>query len=284
MTISESYPIQKELLEIQTAGLQLVQRMQFGRSQLFEVEQWLLKVSSYCNRYLQDHPYYNNILSIIQSGENGTTIYIQYVERLLAFLSSVSDDKSYWATKPANAMNVIPVSQQYSQNSIAQSASYPNKNYAEHHEKAKIFIVHGHDDATRHEVARFVEKTGYDAVVLREQTDGWRTIMEKFEQTASRVSFAIILYTECDIGRAKDADESDEKYRARQNVVFEHGYFIGLLGREKVCALIKGNIELPSDLNSVSYTKVDSDGGWKLKLASIMKKAGFDVDMNKLME
>ena len=281
MTISESNPLKMELTEIQTAGWQLVQQMRLGYPQyLLGTEQWLLKVSSYCNRYLQDNPYYHNIFTIINDGNNGI-IDIPNMIRLLNFLKSVSDDKSYWAMKPANA---IPVLQQYSQQVIAQSVSYPTQNHVEYHEKAKIFIVHGHDDAVRHEVARFIEKMGYDAIVLCEQAEGWRTIMEKFEQNASQVSFAIVLYTECDVGRAKDANRSDEQYRARQNVVFEHGYFLGLLGRKKVCALIKGNIELPSDLNSVAYTRIDFGGGWKWKLANIMKNAGLNIDMNKLSD
>jgi predicted nucleotide-binding protein len=71
--------------------------------------------------------------------------------------------------------------------------------------------------------------------------------------------------------------------RARQNVVLELGYFLGHLGRQRVCALHKGLLELPSDVNGVVYVPLDDAGGWKLKLARELKDAGFSIDTNKLM-
>ena len=110
----------------------------------------------------------------------------------------------------------------------------------------KVFIVHGHDNAAIQEMARTLEKGGFEAIILHEQLDSGLTIIEKIERYAD-VDFAVVLYTECDLGRAKEMDQKDEKYRARQNVVFEHGYLIGKLGREHVCALVRGNVETPGD-------------------------------------
>ena len=146
----------------------------------------------------------------------------------------------------------------------------------------KIFIVHGHDEAAKLDMARTLEKAGFEAIILHEQPDAGRTIIEKFENYAD-VSFAVILYTECDLGRDKKTPAGSEKYRARQNVVFEHGFFIGKLGRDHVCAFVKGDVETPGDLSGVLYVPMDSSGAWKMDLAKNMKAVGLPVDMNKFL-
>lgn len=147
----------------------------------------------------------------------------------------------------------------------------------------KIFIVHGHDNEAVQEMARSLEKCNFEAIVLREQPDDGLTIIEKIEQYTD-VSFAVVLYTQCDIGRAKSMPVEKNKYRARQNVVFEHGYLIGKLGRSRVCALVKGDVETPGDISGVVYVPMDEHGAWKMRLARNMKSAGLNVDMNKFCE
>lgn len=148
--------------------------------------------------------------------------------------------------------------------------------------KGKVFIVHGHDDAAKEATARIVEKNGYEPIILHEQADAGDTIIEKIEKYTN-VDFAIVLYTECDVGRAKNAPINEEKNRARQNVVFEHGYLLAKLGREKVCALVKGEIETPGDVSGVVYTKMQADGGWKIQLLRNMQVAGLAVNANCLI-
>lgn len=143
----------------------------------------------------------------------------------------------------------------------------------------RVFIVHGHDNEAKQETARTLEKAGYEAIILHEQPNLGNTIMEKLERCTD-VDYAIVLYTECDLGRAKEASEAEEKYRARQNVVYEHGYLIGKLGREKVFALVKGDVETPGDISGVVYTPMDSAGAWKISLAKDMREAGLEIDMN----
>ena len=145
----------------------------------------------------------------------------------------------------------------------------------------KVFIVHGHDNEAKQEMARTLEKAGFEAVILHEQADSGLTIIEKIERYTD-VAFAVVLYTECDLGREKEADIGSEKYRARQNVVFEHGYLIGKLGRRNVCAIVKGDVDTPGDISGVVYTPMDSNGAWKMQLGKNMKDAGLNVDMNKL--
>ncbi len=163
------------------------------------------------------------------------------------------------------------------------------KEYIAHHEEETIrssktdnmvFVVHGHDEGAKQTVARFLEQCGFVAVILHEQADGGRTIIEKIEQYAD-VVFAIVLYTPCDIGREKN--EKRGTPRARQNVVFEHGYLIAKLGRERVCALVKQGVQTPGDIAGVVYKPMDSAGAWKTEILREMKSAGVVVDASKLL-
>lgn len=144
----------------------------------------------------------------------------------------------------------------------------------------KVFIVHGHDEEAKSKTARFIEKLGFEAIILHEQASSSKTIIEKIEEY-SNVGFGIVLYTPCDIG-AKKTDNPGLKARARQNVVFEHGFLIGKIGRSKVCALVKGDIETPNDISGVVYVHMDSSDAWCYTVAKEMKKIGYDVDMNKI--
>jgi predicted nucleotide-binding protein len=143
-----------------------------------------------------------------------------------------------------------------------------------------VFIVHGHDEPLKQSTARFLEKLGLKAVILHEQPDKGRTIIEKFEEHSS-VMFAVILLTPDDVGGLA-SDPVKQFPRARQNVIFELGYFVGKLGRERVCALNQG-VEQPSDLHGVLYIPVDEKGIWRFSLARELKAAGLNVDLNKAM-
>ena len=142
-----------------------------------------------------------------------------------------------------------------------------------------VFIVHGHDDSTKETVAEFVKSLGLHAVVLHEQPNSGRTIIEKFE-AYSNVGFAVVLLTPDDIG-ASSKDRENLQPRARQNVILELGFFLGKIGREKVCVLYKEDVEIPSDYQGVLYTLFDSSGSWRPQLAKELKHAGFVVDLNK---
>ena len=147
-------------------------------------------------------------------------------------------------------------------------------------DKSKVFIVHGHDGEAKQAVARFVEKIGFEAIILHEQASSGKTIIEKIEAN-SNVGFAIVLYTPCDLGASKEKPDQ-QKPRARQNVIFEHGYLIGKIGRKNVCALVKGDIEKPNDISGVVYIKIDEGDGWKYTVAKEMKTCGYDIDLNKI--
>jgi hypothetical protein len=142
----------------------------------------------------------------------------------------------------------------------------------------KVFVIHGHDESAREMVARFLEKLELVPIILHEQPNKGRTIIEKFEEYAD-VRFAVVLLTPDDEGAVKTPN-ADLRPRARQNVVFEFGFFIGRLGRERVCALAKGDIERPSDSDGILYVSLDDNDGWKLRLLRELNAAGFVVDAN----
>lgn len=145
----------------------------------------------------------------------------------------------------------------------------------------KVFIVHGHDEAALQGLARFIERLQLKPVVLREMPDQGQTIIEKFENE-SDVAFAVVLLTPDDVGGKAEAISATNA-RARQNVIFELGYFTGKLGRGKVMLLKKGNPEIPSDLFGVLYTEMDTNEAWQIKLVKEMKAAGLTPDISSIL-
>lgn len=146
--------------------------------------------------------------------------------------------------------------------------------------RRKVFIVHGHDEGSRAAVARFLLQLDFEPIILHERPNRGRTVITKFQQEASDVGYAIVLMTPDDHGGAI-GEESNP--RARQNVVFELGFFIGALGPERVAAVMRGQIEKPSDFYGVVYIAFD-DGTWKAKLAQELEAAGFEIDWKKAMK
>jgi len=146
-----------------------------------------------------------------------------------------------------------------------------------------VFLVHGANDARREEVARFLEQLlGKEAevLILHEQPQRGRTLIEKFEETAAEAGFAVVLLTGDDV--AQPAGSEQPKLRARQNVVFELGFFFAQLGRGRVVALYEEGVELPSDVQGFAYIRLDPTRGWRLPLAQELREAGLDVDLNRL--
>jgi len=142
--------------------------------------------------------------------------------------------------------------------------------------KRKVFIVHGRDNEAKQEVSRFIEKIGLEAIILHEQASSGMTIIEKIEHYSNDADFALVLYTPCDLGRGSH-ESNPPNNRARQNVVFEHGYFMAKLGRENVCALVKGAIETPNDISGVVYVALDQSGAWKNDVARELQVCGYVI-------
>lgn len=142
---------------------------------------------------------------------------------------------------------------------------------------SKVFVVHGHDQALKESVARFLERLDLVPVILHEQPNRGKTIIEKFEAHGDGVAFAVVLLTPDDLGGPATGDPTNP--RPRQNVVFELGYFFGRLGRDRVAAILPASVEKPTDIDGLVY--IDGSIDWKLPLTRELKAAGLDVDMNK---
>ena len=141
--------------------------------------------------------------------------------------------------------------------------------------KKKVFIVHGRDGNARKNVMQFIEEAGFDPIILDEQASGGQTIIEKLEPYTN-VGFGVILYTPCDMGGKQGEAQFP---RARQNVVFEHGYLIAKLGRKNVVALVKDKIEIPNDMSGIVYIPYAKGSNWRNRLKKEMKNAGYNIAM-----
>ena len=147
----------------------------------------------------------------------------------------------------------------------------------------RVFIVHGHDDGFKETVARLLSRLDLEPIILHEQPNKGRTIIEKFEDYAD-VSFAVVLLTPDDIAYRSGEDPETASPRARQNVILELGFFLGKLGRDQVAVLFRGdgNFDKPSDYDGVLYIPVDENGHWKFGLVKELKAAGIEVDANQI--
>ena len=147
----------------------------------------------------------------------------------------------------------------------------------------RIFVVHGRDVGARETVARAIEQLELEVVILEEQPNKGRTVISKFKEEAADIGFAVVLLTPDDEGKQR-GDSNEIRPRARQNVVLELGYFLAALGQRRVCALVKGDLEIPSDYDGVVYIPMDDSRSWKFLLVKELSAAGFKVDANRLLK
>jgi len=188
-----------------------------------------------------------------------------------------SDARRYVSEGKVEAIQILQSAIKWLRDEIGDAIDTPS--FSAPALSAKIFIVHGHDEAARLNVARFIETIGFEAVILSEQANQGRTIIEKIE-AHDDVGFAVVLLTPDDLG-GKTADSL--RLRARQNVLLELGYFISRLGRARVCTFAKGDLEIPTDFAGVVWEPLDDGGAWKTVLARELKAAGYTIDWNKVM-
>ncbi len=145
----------------------------------------------------------------------------------------------------------------------------------------KVFIVHGRDDAAKNEVALFLRAIGLEPSILHLRPNGGRHLLTKFTEELEGAGFAVVLMTPDDEGGLSGG--GDRRRRARQNVVFELGFCIGKLGPAKVAALLKGDVEKPSDFDGIAYIGLDSSGRWKTDLARELHHANVPFDPAKAL-
>ncbi|MBB3956297.1 TIR domain-containing protein [Novosphingobium sediminicola] len=145
----------------------------------------------------------------------------------------------------------------------------------------KVFVVHGRDDATKNEVSLFLRTVGLEPIILHMRPNGGRHLLTKFQEESSGAAFAVVLMTPDDEGGLAGATQM--KPRARQNVVLELGFFLGKLGPANVAALMKDDVERPSDFDGIAYIPFDASGSWKTLLARELEYAHVPFDHGKLL-
>jgi len=266
----------------------------------FEIKTDLTSLEEVISRYSEAYQIGNPILI------NGRTISIEQIERLRIFSSEVSGatlEHEQRLKREANdrASGILIVSayindlksavlnQKEITDELITYAKGTKKEDAGLMDKlksiapTKVFIVHGHDDALINEVKAFLSSQFIEPIVLREQHDASLTIIEKLERYTNdpSIGFGIVLYTSDDEGKARG--ESEYRYRARQNVVFEHGLLIGLYSRSKVVCLVKKeeDIEMPGDVSGIVYTS-HSSKDWRMSVAHMLHDAGYNINYRKI--
>jgi len=134
-----------------------------------------------------------------------------------------------------------------------------------------VFIVHGRNSHVKEKVANFLRELGIHPIILHDEPNRSRTIIEKIEDHSSNVKYAVVLLTPDDQGGL--ISKPNQSPRARQNVVFEMGYFYGRIGRGRVCALLSPEVERPSDIDGIMYIPLDQSDEWKGSLFRELKAA-----------
>ncbi|PRY42166.1 putative nucleotide-binding protein with TIR-like domain [Geodermatophilus tzadiensis] len=143
-------------------------------------------------------------------------------------------------------------------------------------EKKTIFLVHGNNIDVRNDIETQLHRwklvPDTEIIVLDRQANMGQTLIEKFEKHAGDAGLAIVVATPDDVGRKKTA--TDDEPRARQNVIYELGYFNGLLGRASTIVMNAG-ITQPSDIAGLVYIKYEQGGSWAWELARELKARRF---------
>jgi predicted nucleotide-binding protein len=201
----------------------------------------------------------------------------ELAEKLLV-AGLVSEDDVAEALDPAETPTSEPPPAEAK--TAVQTGSTPNPTPTVVSPAGPIFVVHGRDRALLSETVRMLERaSSREVIVLHEQPNAGRTILEKFEAHAASASYAVVLLTGDDVGGVAGKTTSP---RGRQNVIFELGFFFGKLGRDRVAVLLGSGVEQPSDINGLLYIPVDEAGAWKYRLGRELQSAGIDVALDRI--
>ena len=213
-----------------------------------DFDKWVGDVKIASMRHFADHPLIDELNNAIAQKEYRV---------ILGLLESINSDEEYFI----NASTV-----KYEEDSPMSN----NKAI----DPKKVFIVHGHDEEAIAKTENFVRKMGLNPIILHDQASMGKTIIEKIEAYTD-VGFAIVLYTPCD-------ETKNGQFRARQNVVIEHGYLMSKIGRDRVIPLVKGAVETPGDIAGVVYVRMDNGKEWERQLVKELIAAGYNADANRI--
>lgn len=209
---------------------------------------WIAEVKTINERLLKSHPLHKNIDHMCKNYNNNPNAF----EEIMSCLETIEEDKDFWDERQKS-------------DEREEDVFVVNK---------RVFIVHGRNQSIRDEVELCLHRAGLEPIILAEEASNGMTIIEKIE-AYSDVAYAVVLYTGCDLGKYRE-DDGDPRPRARQNVVFEHGYMVAKLGRRNVVALVEDGVEEPGDLSGVVYISMN-DTDWKMKLFRELQSAGLEL-------
>ncbi len=202
-------------------------------------------------------------------------------------LNDYEFSRTHWSVKTGDLYQILREA-----GVIADATASPNVAAAGSDERAasvellpkKVFLVHGRDDGKKATVARFLEtRAGLDVIILSERANKGRSILQKFSEESSGATYAIVLMTGDDLAQLRPDLVPSGKIppvpapRARQNVVFEMGFFIGKLGADRVCVLVPEGVERPSDFDGIVYVQLDEADGWQRQLVGELHAADVPV-------
>lgn len=218
------------------------------------------------------------ILDNIAEGRGGYSAQLLNIHLFPPYqLNSYEEHREYWERGKKKIQNLLETILEEIELFGDRKAKMPGLS-------EEVFIAHGHDEEMKEAVARTIERIGLKPIILHEQPNmGVRAVMEKLEEH-SAVSHAIILVSPDDYGCTKEEWPAKAYLRARQNVIFELGFFIGKLGKEGVHAIYRENdkFEFPTDIRGVLYTPFDKAGSWRNRLVRELQARGYKVSADDL--
>ena len=150
----------------------------------------------------------------------------------------------------------------------------------------QIFIVHGHDSDARDQLELALHRLGLKPFILMNSSGGGKTIIEALEGKIGRdytSDFGIVLMTPDDFGYAKKDGDKKVEPRARQNVILEAGMLLASLTRARMAIIVKGHLEMPSDLQGIIHLAYNDHVKEIIpKFCQRLKEAGFDLEPNQI--
>jgi len=143
-----------------------------------------------------------------------------------------------------------------------------------------IFVVHGDLQPTVNTINAFMDDLGIQLQALPAHPERAKGLVNSLEKNPD-ASFALVLLGHDD-AVALRRSAADASAGVRSGIVFELGYFVGRLGLKRVCVLYTGGTETFISDHGIQFLPIDSGNGWQLQLARHLKRAGIEIDLNKL--
>ena len=144
-----------------------------------------------------------------------------------------------------------------------------------------IFVVHGELQTAVNTIQAFMEDLGIQLQQMPASPEkGSKGLVNSLEKNPD-ASFALVLLNHDDAIALKRS-AADASAGVRSGIVFQLGYFVGRLGLKRVCVLYTGGAETFVSDHGIQFLPMDNGNGWQLLLARHLKRAGIEIDLNKL--